>query len=118
MFKKGDPKPPNSGRKPGQPNRTTIRAKQVFQEAFDGLGGVEALIAWARKNKTEFYRHYARLIPHEVSGPDGGPIKVEDTFGAAVRSAPAALQAVLNSLTEEERHEAMSEFRSGEPPVH
>jgi hypothetical protein len=25
--------------------------------------GHEAFLAWARKNQTEFYRHYAKMIP-------------------------------------------------------
>jgi hypothetical protein len=33
------------------------------------LGGTEALVGWAKKNRTEFYKLCARLIPREVSGP-------------------------------------------------
>lgn len=35
--------------------------------AFEGVGGVDGLIAWARENRTDFYKLYARLIPTEVN---------------------------------------------------
>lgn len=47
----------------GSLNSTTILAKQAFQLAFDKIGGIEALAEWAKDNKTEFYKQYARLIP-------------------------------------------------------
>lgn len=33
--------------------------------AAEGIGGVEALTAWAKKNPGEFWKLYARLIPTE-----------------------------------------------------
>lgn len=57
---------PGPGRPPGSQNKTTIAAKQAFQEAFDGLGGVDALVKWGKKNDTEFYRLYSRLIPLDM----------------------------------------------------
>lgn len=34
---------------------------------------------WARENRTEFYRIYARLLPVEthLSGNEGEPLKIE-----------------------------------------
>ena len=32
---------------------------------FTRLGGTAGMAAWARRNQTEFYRLYARLIPSE-----------------------------------------------------
>lgn len=68
-FKKGQSGNPN-GRPPG-PNTFTVAAKQAFNAAFQGLGGVEELIEWGKKNRTEFYKLYARLIPVEVAGSVG-----------------------------------------------
>jgi hypothetical protein len=79
-FKKGAPRPKNAGRKKGVPNKTTREVREVFKQAFDKLGGVEALVKWARKTpvtRGEFYRLYARLIPTEIVGPGGGPIQLE-----------------------------------------
>lgn len=71
-------KPPNAGkgRAKGVPNKLTKAAKEAFGLAFDGIGGVPALITWGKANRTEFYKLYARLIPTEahVSNPDGSPL--------------------------------------------
>lgn len=65
------PKPPNAGkgRKPGVPNKVTAAFKSALLEAFHELGGTSGLAKWGRKNRTEFYKIAARLIPHEVIGP-------------------------------------------------
>jgi hypothetical protein len=70
------------GRKKGVPNKNTRAAREAMQLAFQGVGGVKALTAWAKDNPTEFYKIYARLIPveTEVSGKDGGPIAVSGTL--------------------------------------
>lgn len=67
-------------------NKTTLAVKQVFEEAFNQLGGVRALVAWARekKNKGEFFKLYARLIPQDVNAKHSGSITMED-FTAASR---------------------------------
>lgn len=64
------------GRKPGVPNKLTASAKAALDEAFNKLGGVDALVKFGRANPGEFYKIWARRIPQEHSGPDGGPIPV------------------------------------------
>lgn len=66
------------GRPKGVPNKLTKAAKVAFQEAFEGLGGVPALVTWGKANKSEFFKLYGRLIPldHQHSGAIG-------TFDAA-----------------------------------
>ena len=61
------PKPPGSGRKPGSPNKTTTSVKEAITQAFDGLGGVPALIRWGTKNPHAFYPLWARLAPAELN---------------------------------------------------
>ena len=56
------------GRQPDLPNKTTVAAKHALQLAFDGAGGVDALTQWARENRSEFYRLYARLVPIDLGG--------------------------------------------------
>jgi hypothetical protein len=71
------PKPPNAGkgRPKGVPNKLTKSAREAYQLAFEGLGGLQALIAWGRENQTQFYAIHARLIPVEHVGEGGtGPI--------------------------------------------
>lgn len=69
-------RPPNAGkgRVKGVPNKTTVAVKQALAAAFDELGGVAALAEWARGNPDDFYKLWVKLLPTEVSGPDGGPI--------------------------------------------
>ena len=60
------------GRKTGGPthgtrNKLTVKAKEAFELAFDDLGGAGGLAAWGEANPTDFYRLFARLIPHDVT---------------------------------------------------
>lgn len=67
-FKKGE-----GGRPKGAQNKTTLAAKEAFQAAFDEMGGYQALLEWAMEskvNRSEFYKLYARLIPHDVTSGD------------------------------------------------
>lgn len=73
-FKKGESGNPQ-GRTTGTPNKLTKSAREAFGLAFDKAGGYAALTTWAKKNRTEFYKLYARLIPVEHVGAGGeGPI--------------------------------------------
>ncbi len=49
-------------------------AKENIAAVFVRLGGTAEMARWAKANQTEFYRLYARLVPHEVTGAGGGPI--------------------------------------------
>lgn len=62
------------GRKKGSLNKTTASVKEALSLAFANLGDVEALVNWARRNRTEFYKLWGRMLPQEVSGLNGGPI--------------------------------------------
>jgi hypothetical protein len=64
------------GRPKGALNKTTRAAKEAFTLAFENIGGAEALSEWARANQTDFYKLFARLIPTELSGPDGNAFRL------------------------------------------
>lgn len=71
-FKKGTPKPPASGRKPGTRNKLSTDTKQIIMEVAEELGGIPAMLAWAKKNRTAFYVHlFAKLIPKQIDGEIG-----------------------------------------------
>ena len=66
-------------RPPATPPRRTRRSKapgggpgrDPFREAFEIVGGPEALAIWARGEPTEFFRLFARLIlAGEAAGGD------------------------------------------------
>lgn len=74
------------GRPKGTPNKLTKNAREAFQLAFEESGGFTQLTEWAKKNRTEFYKLYARLIPVEHVGSGGeGPIStvVKHVYEAA-----------------------------------
>lgn len=64
------------GRQAGTPNKTTASVKQALLEAFDRRGGVNALLEWANVEPTEFYKLWAKVLPQEITGKDGEPIRV------------------------------------------
>lgn len=90
-------KPPaaGKGRPKGVPNKLTRSAKEAFALAFDGIGGAEALIAWARDNPTDFYKLYARLIPTEanvsVTAQAAKPEELSDEQLVAIASGAGAI---------------------------
>jgi hypothetical protein len=60
------------GRPKGATNHTTRLAKQAIAEAFDKLGGMEALVEWAKRDEDNLKVFYAtiwpKIIPLEVNG--------------------------------------------------
>ncbi len=66
----------STGRKKGSKNRYSNDGRAAFYNAYDEMGRNtinpdtgkpytchEAFVAWARKNQTEFYRLFAKMIP-------------------------------------------------------
>lgn len=70
--KKGTPK--TGGRKKGTPNKTTLSVKKALTEAFEGSGGTASLIEWAKENRTEFYKIWAKLLPQEIKADISGEV--------------------------------------------
>lgn len=65
----GNKQPKNSrGRPKGSPNKHTASIKGAFVEAFEKLGGVDALVVWGYVNPNDFYKLCARMIPTEMTG--------------------------------------------------
>lgn len=69
------------GRQKGTPNKTTKAAKEAIAEAFEKMGGTEALVAWAKKNdgnrKVFYSRIWPKIVPLQVGGEEGNPIVTE-----------------------------------------
>lgn len=87
LFQKGDPRPPNSGRKPGQKNRVNLAFRDMVVNVIEKGGGEAWLLQWAKKNQTEFFKIAARLIPTELVGK----FKTEHTVPEETRAALEAL---------------------------
>lgn len=78
-FRKGQPRPPNAGRKPGSVNKVTGAFKDALLSLFDELGH-ENFKRWAIGNPDEFYKLCGRLIPTEITGQDGGAVEIRHTL--------------------------------------
>lgn len=63
--------------------RNTLAVQTVFAEVFSELQEDKdkpyALAKWAKQNPEEFYKLSTKLIPVQLTGEDGDPIKVKIT---------------------------------------
>lgn len=60
---KGTPK--TGGRQKGSINKTSQSVKESILEVFEQIGGSTNFSKWAKKEETEFYKIFARLIPQD-----------------------------------------------------
>ncbi len=74
MFRKGQGR--IAGRKKGVPNKLSASAKDALAQAFRLLGDVEGLVMWGKENRGPFYSIWSKLLPTEMSGPDGSAIQL------------------------------------------
>lgn len=66
LFKKGDPKPPNSGRKKGSQNQMTLAVKTAILKAFDKVGGEDYLVTVAQEDPKTFCTLLGKVLPAEL----------------------------------------------------
>ena len=65
------------GRKPQTQNVMSGKVKQNIVKVFEGLGGWENMLTWARENQTVFYTQlYGKLLPTENYKAGSGSIRV------------------------------------------
>jgi hypothetical protein len=81
-FEKGHKKCAGAGMKKGQTITRSKTIKEAFDAAFQARGGIEALVKWAEKNETEFYKLASKLIPLDITS--GG-----DKIGISIVYSPA-----------------------------
>ena len=74
-----NPKPPNAGkgRPKGVPNKVTSELKSMILGALDDAGGQAYLALQARENPTAFMTLVGKVLPLQVAGENGGPLKIE-----------------------------------------
>jgi hypothetical protein len=59
------------GRQRGSSNKTTANAKEAIELAFEGIGGVKTLTAWANDNQGDFFKLvFPKLMPLQVNHAD------------------------------------------------
>ena len=66
------------GRPAGTPNKVTQSMREAYREAFDKVGGAEALAEWGmqEKNRTAFYQLTAKLIPLQIAADVKGALEI------------------------------------------
>ena len=79
-FKKGDPKPSNSGRKKGTRNKFTT-LKEAFMNAYNskemgGEKGMTKVFAANSFTKREFYKLISKMLPSNVEMDVDGKIDI------------------------------------------
>ncbi|ANI79019.1 hypothetical protein [Sphingobium sp. EP60837] len=71
---------PGPGRPKGVPNKTTTMLKDAILQAATKAGGKDGLIGYlvtqATANPQSFLPLLGKVLPMQVTGEDGGPIKV------------------------------------------
>lgn len=64
----------------GSPNKLGGLAKDNIAAVFTRLGGTAEMAKWAKENQTDFYKLYARLVPVQLTGEGGGPVKTQNEW--------------------------------------
>jgi hypothetical protein len=72
-FKKGSPKPPNSGRKPGSVNKVPSALKDMILQALANVGGTAYLEQQATTNPATFMSLIGRVLPLQVKTDGAEP---------------------------------------------
>ena len=83
------------GRPKGSPNKATKALKDMILGALDKLGGEEYLVKLATETPTAFATLLGKVMPTQVSGPEGGPVqlKVENVIVDSNPQNPPSVQA-------------------------
>lgn len=78
-FKKGQPKPPGSGRKLGQKNKFSRDIKEGLLTAYEQLGGPAFFLKLGRSrdDRKTLATLLGKLLPTQITGANGGPVSVE-----------------------------------------
>ncbi|MDA1082119.1 MAG: hypothetical protein O2973_10660 [Gemmatimonadetes bacterium] len=101
MAQRGRPKGlrKTGGRRKGTPNRVTASIKSALTEAFDGLGGVPALVEWGKGNPTAFYSCWSRLAPKDASEGSKGLVSIGELHISALKAIPYSPRIASTSAT-------------------
>ena len=74
------------GRQAGTPNKMTRTLKEMILQALDDAGGVAYLQRQAEENPGPFLALVGKVLPMQVSGSDGGPIKINVVSGVPIEA--------------------------------
>ena len=82
------------------PPKTLTQAREQLTQAFEDMGGVPELVRWGKKNPTEFYRIWARLIPKDVPAPETA-LPLETLLAKLAQRADMSIEEAARSIGQE-----------------
>lgn len=85
-YPRGRPRPPNSGRRAGTPNRLTRDVRDIVLGALEQAGGVDYLVGQAQENPTAFLALLGRCLPREVTAEVQQTISSREEAEALLRN--------------------------------
>jgi hypothetical protein len=65
------------GRPKGSVNKNTAAIKDMILQALSEAGGVDYLVRQAEANPGPFMTLVGKVLPMQVTGEDGGPVKYQ-----------------------------------------
>lgn len=109
-FKKGKSGNPN-GRVRGTVNKVTRAFREAMTAAFDEMEGTEGLVAWARENRTEFYKLAVRLVP------PGSPVNIGPLKGSLADQAKTVVARISDGTISPEQGSTIMQALSAQARV-
>lgn len=98
-----------AGRPAGSRNKITKDVRAAIETAFAMVGGEQYLATVAKDNPAVFCSLLGKIVPREITGPEGGPLTVQVLQFAdhtnSTSLAPAALPAPVVELPGTRRQE-------------
>ena len=71
---------PGTRRNKGTPNKNTALIRDMIAQALDEAGGVQYLVSVAHSHPGPFLALIGKVMPVQVTGADGGDLKVGVTL--------------------------------------
>lgn len=75
-ISKGKPPHLTGGSRKGIPNKSTKELKEAIRQALEIAGGVHYLARQAEENPAAFMTLVGKILPKEITGEGGGPLKM------------------------------------------
>lgn len=96
----------NGGRPKGARSQLAETFLRVLKSSFDN-GGAEAVERVKKEDPATYIKIVANLLPRQITGEDGEPIKVEHTAGLS------SLESALDAIRAKEEARAAAESDEG-----
>src|SRR3954454_18177522 len=89
------------GRVAGTPNKITRDLREMILGALDQAGGQDYLAKQAIANPGAFMTLVGKVLPHQLTGPNDGPMKVEMSAEQKAEAARASIREAFAEVVRE-----------------